>query len=418
MGIQLGRSPRVRSGTAPMSISLVDDPSDATGSRDRSPENPARVITRILAEARSRFGMDVAFVSEFTGGRRVFRFVEGRGEAIGVEVDGSDPLEETYCSRVVKGQIPCLVPDAQNEPGVADLPVTKALSIGAHVSVPIVFSDGRVYGTFCLFSQKPKENLEGHISTIRLLAELVTEQLEQEEMEAESRRVVSERIRDLLSPGRFQMVFQPIVELNSRTPIGVEALTRFAPEPRRTPDQWFEEAWSVGLGVELELAAARAARSVLPSLPTDSFLSINVSPETAISPKLLLLLIEQPCKRLVLELTEHSHVTDYEPLRAALDRIRRLGVRIAIDDVGTGYSGLRQLLELRPDILKLDQSITRGIDVDPTRRSLATSVANFAREMELTLVAEGVETPVEADVLAGLGVGLGQGYLFGRPQAA
>ena len=360
--------------------------------------------------------MDVAFVSEFTGGQRVFRFAEGEGRALGLEVDGSDPFEDTYCARVVGGHIPCLIPDAQKEPGVADMAVTRELAIGGHVSVPIVFSDGRIYGTFCCFSQTPKSSLDQqHVAMIRVMAGLVTEELERDELQAETRRRNSERIRNVLTGDDLSMVFQPIVETTTSAILGMEALARFDAEPRRTPDLWFEEAWTVGLGVDLELAAARAAASKLQELPKNQFLSLNISPETAISPELLVFLAETESERIVLELTEHAQVAEYDPLRKALDRIRSFGTRIAIDDVGTGYAGLQQLLELRPDILKLDLSITRGIDADPVRHSLAASVAAFATEMNLLLVAEGIETFAEAEALAGLGIKLGQGYYFGRP---
>lgn len=390
-----------------------DSPS---GRRVIPPENPAKAISRILAEARSLLDMEIAFVSEFTGDRRVFRFLDGQTEPAGLEVDGSDPLEDAYCSRVVAGVIPCLIPDAQSEPGVADMAVTRGLGVGGHISVPIIFSDGRVYGTFCCFSQVPSEHLnQAHVSMLRAMADLVTEHLERDELKAENRRQAAARVCDVLDGQKIEMVFQPIVELCSSKVLGMEALARFQVEPSRTPDVWFEEAWTAGHGVELELAAVNAAAAALDILPPDYFLSINISPETALSQDLLVFLAKTRSERIVLELTEHSRVAQYGPLRGALDMIRGFGARIAIDDVGTGYAGLEQLLELRPDILKLDLSITRGIDSDPLRHSLAASVAQFASEADLWLIAEGIETAAEAKKLSTLGINLGQGYHYGRP---
>jgi EAL domain-containing protein (putative c-di-GMP-specific phosphodiesterase class I) len=371
---------------------------------------------RILAEARMKLGMEVAFVSEITGGRRVFRFVDEETQAVGLEVDGSDPCEDTYCSRIVDGRLPTLIHDAQKEPGAADLAVTKNLGIGAHVSVPIVFSDGSIYGTFCCFSQSPNDSLSNRdFELIRTMAGLVTEQLERDELVATNRRLASKRVRGILEGPEMAMVFQPIVDLNSLTTVGVEALARFEAEPRRTPDLWFNEAWTAGLGVDLEVTAARMAAAQLDQLPADVFLSINISPETALSPKLLNFLEETKSNRIVLELTEHSNIADYPPVLRALETLRGHEARIAIDDVGTGFAGLRHLLELHPDILKLDISITKGIDNDPMRRSLAAAVASFGLEMGLTVIAEGIETTAEATTLQRLGIGTGQGYYIGRP---
>jgi len=195
----------------------------------------------------------------------------------------------------------------------------------------------------------------------------------------------------------------------------VEALARFSCEPRRAPDQWFAEAAQVGLGIELELAAIDSALGRLPELPADAFLSVNVSPQTAETPDLGELLQGEPCQRVVLELTEHVKVENYDTLVTAIERLREQGVRLAIDDAGAGFAGLAHILRLRPDIIKLDITLTRGVDRDPIRRALALSLASFARELNATITAEGIESPAELDTLTALGVGWGQGYYLARP---
>lgn len=391
-------------------------PTQGSQGGSASQDQPAKVIARILADARMKMGMEVAFVSEFTGGCRIFRFVDGDTSSVGVEVDGSDPYEEAYCSRIVDGRLPNLIPDAQMEPGAADLAVTKKLGIGAHVSVPIVFSDGRIYGTFCCFSQSPNHSLtERDLEVIRSMAGLVSDQLESDELQAETRRLGTDRIRRVLDGRDLVMVYQPIIELASSVPVGVEALARFETDPQRTPDLWFNEAWTVGLGVDLELVAARAAVAQLEHLDSRLYMSINISPETILSPELMRFLGDVDTDRIVLEVTEHSRIADYPPVQRALKEVRKRGVRIAIDDVGTGYAGLQHLLELQPNILKLDVSITSDVDTDAMRRSLAGAVATFGSDMGLAIVAEGIETRAEADTLQRLGIGFGQGYYLGRP---
>jgi EAL domain-containing protein (putative c-di-GMP-specific phosphodiesterase class I) len=198
--------------------------------------------------------------------------------------------------------------------------------------------------------------------------------------------------------------------------LGVEALARFLPEPRRAPDAWFADATAVGLGVELELAAVRVALGEQPSLPAASYLSINLSAEAVLAPAMVELLTTAATKRLVVELTEHAVVNDHAVLVRTLDQLRAAGVRLAVDDAGAGFASLRHILRLRPDIIKIDLELTRGIDADPARRALASALVTFAAEMSAVVVAEGVETAGELAVLRDIGANAAQGFYLGRPQ--
>lgn len=377
---------------------------------------PAKAIARLLAEARGRFGMEIAFVSEFENGCRVFRHVQGSAGPVCLAVGFGDPYDASYCARIVDGRAPNLMRDAQVEPSVADLPVTHQVGIGAHLSVPIVFSSGRVYGTFCCFSRSPNESLtERDVDMLRMMASLIVDQLEAEEMQSAAREGAAASVRALMEDGVLTTVFQPVVRLVDRSVMFVEALSRFQTDPPRPPDEWFAAAWTVGLGPQLELLAVRSALKELDKLPPHVKMSFNLSPETALGPELIPVLSAVDATRLVVEVTEHANIVHYEPLRQALRNVRSLGVSLAIDDVGSGHSGLQRLLELTPDVLKLDVSITRNLHSDPLRRSLATAIASFASAAGLATVAEGVETNEEADALRDLGIGAAQGYLFGRP---
>ncbi|RYY31924.1 MAG: EAL domain-containing protein, partial [Sphingomonadales bacterium] len=199
-----------------------------------------------------------------------------------------------------------------------------------------------------------------------------------------------------------------------RAGAGCEALARFADAGARPPSDWFNEAAEVGLGVELEIAAIVNVLAAMPFVPADHYISINASPETVLSGQLEPLLKAANRPGLVIELTEHARVDDYGALRTALDGLRQYA-RIAIDDVGAGYSSLRHIIALEPDILKLDMSLTRDVDTDPARRALAGAMVNFASRIDASIVAEGIERVEEADVLRELGVTYGQGYLFSRP---
>jgi EAL domain-containing protein (putative c-di-GMP-specific phosphodiesterase class I) len=220
-------------------------------------------------------------------------------------------------------------------------------------------------------------------------------------------------LRSVIESGGFSPVFQPIVELRSGAVVGYEALTRFASGER--PDFVFETASRIGLGPELELATLGAALAASDRLePPSAYLSINLSPELVLSGCAASLLgrLNRP---VTVELTEHAPVEDYVALRAAV-RAFGPGVRLAVDDAGAGFASLRHVLELRPDVVKLDIGLVRGIDSDPARQALVAGMVHFSERGNFRLVAEGVETKAELKALLGLRVGFGQGYLFGRAE--
>ncbi|HTC85748.1 MAG TPA: EAL domain-containing protein [Candidatus Acidoferrum sp.] len=220
------------------------------------------------------------------------------------------------------------------------------------------------------------------------------------------------RLRRVLTAGEFSPVFQPIVELETRTVVGFEALTRFA--DGTAPDVRFEEAAGMGLGSEYELATIRAALRAASALPDDVFLSINVSPGLVLSgDRRFRKLLAASTRALVLELTEHVPIDDYGGVRTALSKLGDVG--LAVDDAGAGFSSFRHILELRPTYAKLDISLVRGIDGDDLRQALAAGLQYFADRTGCRLIAEGVESAAEAEVLQRLGVEYGQGYLLGRP---
>lgn len=222
----------------------------------------------------------------------------------------------------------------------------------------------------------------------------------------------------LLQGGGLAMALQPIVDAGTGRPVGYEALARFTRldgGPQR-PDLVLAEAASAGVGLDVERAALRAALALLARLSPERYLSVNLSPAAVADGEVLGQLRAAPLERIVLELTEHDAVADYQQLNETLGPLRARGMRLAIDDVGAGYSGLAHMLQLSPDILKLDMSLTRDVDQDPARRALITAMTSFTRQLDLSLIAEGVERAEQRQALLGCGVELMQGYLFSRPE--
>ncbi|MGZ8701947.1 MAG: EAL domain-containing protein [Gaiellaceae bacterium] len=247
------------------------------------------------------------------------------------------------------------------------------------------------------------------------ILEELTGRLRIEGEEEDLLKAQSERIRDVLDNGRLSMVFQPIVDLEAEVVVGFEALARFPFAPDRPTETWFTEAAATGLRLELELAAVKAALEVLPEAPVGPYLSVNAMPDTLASDGLAELLAAAPADRLVLEITEHAPVRDYEALNTAMHRMRGRGVRLAVDDAGSGFASLRHILQLAPDIIKIDIALTRNVYKDPARRALAAGLISFAAELGATIVAEGIQSRQELDALRELGVRYGQGFYLGRP---
>lgn len=484
-------------------------------SEGRDTQGVERAIRRVLATARSQFGMEVAFVAEFVGGRRVFRFIDSVIEDEIVTEGGGDPLEDSFCARVVDGRLPQVLCDAGGDPEAQRLAATRLIPVGAHLSVPIRRADGSVFGTFCCFSRTADHSLGEHeragmqmyaalvedylrlsavpeppcrpleaasygtrarqlraLSAVAVAGQILlglcaldlvlrrlhghdvvpaawdyvlavgglvglaftamynvvwrslrrailadaTELRQRSSVELahrESHRKRIRRVEAAIGDARtLRIVFQPIYGVGGGSPIGHEALARFA--DGRPPNEWFAEAHAVGLGVELELGALVRA---VDSFDGDGYLSVNLSPIAVQTHAVAALLSASPhTSRLVIEITEHAAIDDYQALAAAIGSLRRLGARLAIDDAGSGFASMRHVVALHPDIVKIDRALVAEIDVDESRQAMVRSLADFAHEIHAKVIAEGVERAEELRACRDLGVDAAQGYLLGRPQ--
>lgn len=372
-------------------------------------------LQRALAAVRTHLGLQVAYISEFEGNDAVFRVVDAPGLEHLAKPGDRHSLDDVYCRHILAGRLPELIPDTANEPVAMALPITADIPIGAHVSVPLRMPDGQVYGMFCCLGPASDPSLNARdLATMRTFAELAAFEIAEERDRRMARDATIARIEAAIAAGR-SCVYQPIWNLGDSRPIGFEALARFTAEPVRGPDQWFAEAASVGLGPELELAAIERAIDGLPSLPAPLYLAVNASPATVIDPRLAGLFQSLPLERLVLEITEHDAIADVDAINAALAPLRARKLRLAVDDAGAGYSGLQQILSLKPDLIKLDRALIQDINRDPAKRSLAVALASFAVATGRQLIAEGVETKAELAMLRAAGIENIQGYLLGRP---
>lgn len=371
-------------------------------------------VRRLLETARARTGMEVAWLSRLAEGRQSYWYTAG-GRPAGPDEGSSGPADGSYCQRLLDGRLPPLVPDAAGDPRTAALPATRELAIGSYIGVPVrLGEEEEPFGTLACVSSENSDGLGMRdVGFLEALASLVGSELArqaQRQRADEHRRQV---VLHALEAG-LEIVFQPIVDLRTAVIVGAEALARFAVPPAG-PEAWFSDAGDAELGQALQLAAAAEALRHIDELPDEVYLAVNVSPALIVDQRLHDLMDTVPAGRIVLEITEHAAVDDYEELAAGIERLRARGARLAIDDAGAGFSSLRHVLRLRPDIIKLDMSITRNVDSDPVRRALAEALVTFAGVIGASIVAEGVETRGELDALLALGADSAQGFFLRRP---
>lgn len=325
-------------------------------------------------------------------------------------MDGVAVMDEIRRSTPPGDYVPVVVLTADATPQARN----RVLDAGANdfLTKPVDRTEVLLRVRNLLHTRALHDTLRAH--NLELQAEIADRDAERERARAEH-AAKRDRIERALTGDVLRMVFQPIAELASGATVGFEALARFDDPPARPPNEWFHDAADVGLAVDLELAAVRRALDHLDLVPAGAGMTLNVSPVTATSPELATLLTGVDARRVVLEITEHAAVDDYDLLVAGLATLRADGVRVAVDDAGAGFASLHHILRIQPDIIKLDIALVRGIDRDPIKRALASSLVSFAGDIGATLIAEGVETPNERRALTELDVPWGQGYLIARP---
>ncbi len=293
----------------------------ATWQADRRPmaisPHVAESIDRVLGAIRTHLRMDVAFVTQFLGSSRVFRNVDLGQPVDGISLDRILPIASGYCQHVVAGRLPQLIPDTSREPLAMDIAETRSIPIGAHLSVPIQLEGGEVFGTFCCFSHRAMPELgEPELDLMRTFSRLIARELRDDVARDQRDHAAIERVQAAILAGDPRIVFQPVVRLADRAVVGLEALSRFSTEPRRTPDVWFSEAAAVGMGEVLEFTAVRAALRAAQDVKGACPVHVNLSPASILSPRLGLALSGFDPKRLVLEVTEH----DPSPIMARSSR--------------------------------------------------------------------------------------------------
>ncbi|SET74431.1 sensor domain-containing phosphodiesterase [Geodermatophilus poikilotrophus] len=370
-------------------------------------------IADLLVTAKESLDLSVAFLSRMDGTTQHLEVVETSVPVL-VQEGAKVRQDSSFCQAILDGRLPAVIPDVKRFPAAMALPSARIPRIRSYVSTPVHLSDGSLYGTFCAFGfRSDKELGKRDLALVEVLASAAAVIIEPEVRARQRRTEIEGRLDPVVADGGPVVLLQPIVDLATGSRVGAEALSRFPAEWGLTPDVVFAEAHSVGMGHALELQALARAAEHLDRV--DGYIALNVSPATVLTPGFAELLGRLPLDRVVLELTEHDAVEDYDRLSAALAPFRKAGLRLAIDDVGAGFSSLRHIVVTAPDVIKLDRSIAAGVATDRVLATLVGSLTTFAHGSGARVVAEGVETAEDATALRSLGVDHGQGWHFGRP---
>jgi EAL domain-containing protein (putative c-di-GMP-specific phosphodiesterase class I)/ActR/RegA family two-component response regulator len=218
----------------------------------------------------------------------------------------------------------------------------------------------------------------------------------------------------------LHMAYQPIVRWSERTVIGYEALVRTQEPTLIRPDDLLSAAEVLGRIHELGRAIRRSVAHTVEVATSDKCVYVNLHPRdlddeelySAASP------LAKIAVRVVLEITERASLEAISDIQARLGTLRRFGYRLALDDLGAGYAGLTSFAKIQPEVVKLDMSLVRGVDKEPTKQKLIQGMAAICGELGMIVITEGVETSEERDMLLGLGCDVFQGYLFAKPGKA
>jgi EAL domain-containing protein (putative c-di-GMP-specific phosphodiesterase class I) len=390
--------------------------------------DPNKVVDAVIRRAQDLTRSTGAVVEILDGEDFVYWAASGTAHAqVGLRMPAAGSLSGLCIAR--NRVLRC--DDSEDDPRV-NRSACRRVGLRSMLVTPLLY-EGRPFAVLKVLSPYPGAYRDSDTQAMSMMAKLVGavlgHALEYSDLLRDYRdRVEADRaaerhradlvggIERLIRERLLKIVFQPMVSLSDGKVFALEALSRF-PSGTPSPDVWFAQAADVGLGLMLELEAARVVLGHLDDLPHPYRLSINASPETIATHAFDALLSAHDMARVIVEITEHTTVSDYDKLCACLRGLQSRGVLVAIDDAGAGFASLRHILQLSPDIIKLDISLTRGIDIDTRRQTMVSAIQTFASGTNATIVVEGVETESELRALTGLGIEYGQGYHLCRPGA-
>jgi EAL domain-containing protein (putative c-di-GMP-specific phosphodiesterase class I) len=374
------------------------------------------LIREILKSLRTEIGMDVAFIAEFSEGKRVFRYIDGSEGSPPVKPGDGDPIEHTYCQRVIDGQLPDIIFDIGSLPPEEQLAVAEDYKIKSYLCVPITFEDGRIYGSLGCIGHQPNWQIgQEDIRLMSAMADVYGQWFNMREKVHSRQHDMEAKVQAALNGQLLEVLYQPIFDIKRMKAIGFESLARVRDKDGLSPLSLFKEAEVLGHKVELELKAIRLGLQGLDYYQEGQFVSVNASKETALSPLLPAVLDHADMKRVVLEINDPMDLQLFSKVTKSLRALLNRGLRIALDDRALGTEGLKALDTLGPDIIKLKVRNVMRMQGDRLLKLQASPFSGYSEESACKLIVEGVETRQQLDTILELGITHAQGYFLGAP---
>lgn len=372
-------------------------------------------LLSLLRTARTKLRMEVGFISRFDGDMRTFYLVDSAPGVDIVRSGGSDYRGESLCQRVVDGRAPQLIGDAQLTSGASDLTAVKLVPVGAHISVPIVFSDGSVFGTFCVFSRYsiPELNYRS-LAMCRVFADVVSALIEEASAlpQYESHDWAKKKIEvaELLTKGGLKYTPAPLINLNTGKQQGVELISYLIKTTPNiaSPVLLMHEAVRLGLAKLIGVHLIEQVIATLAATPSETYVAINITPELLAGFDFMEWLNQETCGRIIFEISEHDRVSSYYDLKRILQPIRQSGIRLSIDNAGAGFASMQHILQLQPEFVKLDGGLTCGIASDSGQQAMLQALLLFSRAQGCTLIADGISNKQDEEYLLHAGISVGQ----------
>ena len=223
------------------------------------------------------------------------------------------------------------------------------------------------------------------------------------------------KLRAIVTDKRIRTLYQPIVDLRTGHPMGFEALSRGPAGEYETPDVLFRIAYESDLVLKLDAVCREQAVRGMRRLHDHELLFVNMEPSSIFDPKLMDSIPANLVGQVVFEITEHAAVSDFQTFRQAAQLVKQRGFKLAMDDVGSAYSGLRIISTIEPHFIKLDMELTREAHRNRVKMELLKAITGFSTDAGIPMIVEGIETEDELGTVTELGMHLVQGYLVGRP---
>ncbi|WP_370314728.1 EAL domain-containing protein [Thalassolituus sp.] len=375
----------------------------------------AVVITSLIRSAREKLRMEVGFVSQLVSGMRVFRYVDAAMSVSVIHPGDANFLEESFCQRVIDGRLPQLMPDARAHPAASKLKATQEMPVGAHISVPVTLSDGSVFGTFCLFSRYAIPGLNHRsLAMVRIFADIIAELVDKASNSDPQSVHLRREITGLFAEKALTFEPQAILDLNTRKVLGYELkpVLNHCGGSLCCAELMIREADRLGLSSMTGVVLMESMSAEIARLESSAYFVINITPAMLLKFDFTEWLSPEVSRRVVLEFSEHDQISGYLEINQRLQELRDAGMRVSVDGAGAGYASLRHILQLRPEFIKLDSSLIRGVSENRDQQALVEAVLLFARSQGCELLAEGIDDNRDLEYLIHAGLSTGQGPYF------